>query len=64
VRAYQKEIRDTLEFEFYMLFGDLRLHMASLYPKIGDAGKVWFSGQIDKNTGKVLFVRPGRIGES
>jgi hypothetical protein len=64
VRGYPKETRDILEFEFHLLFGDLSRQMAPLYPKIGDAGKVWFSGRIDKNTGKVLFVRLGRIEES
>lgn len=64
VPAYKKEIRDILEFEFCLLFGDLSRYMTPMYPKIGDAGKVWFSGRLDITTRKVLSARPGRIEES
>jgi ParB family transcriptional regulator, chromosome partitioning protein len=42
-------------------FGEIKYHLVSLYPKIGDGGKVWFSGKLDKDTGKILSVKFGRI---
>jgi hypothetical protein len=50
-------------FEFSLLLGDIKYHLAALYPRIGDAGKVWFSGKLDKDTGNILSIRFGRIGE-
>jgi hypothetical protein len=37
--------------------------MASIYNQIGDRGKVWFSGRIDRMTGKVIAVKIGRTAD-
>ncbi|MER5175699.1 MAG: hypothetical protein ABJB76_05190, partial [Candidatus Nitrosocosmicus sp.] len=39
---------NILHFEFPMLFRNIRNYMYPLYSKIGDYGKVWFNGKIDK----------------
>ena len=52
---------DILDFEFSMLFRELRYHLAPLHSKIGDQGKVWFSGKINKNTGIVVSSNLGRM---
>lgn len=51
------------DFEFSLLLGDIKYHLSALYPRIGDAGKVWFSGKLDKDSGKIHSIRFGRIGE-
>jgi hypothetical protein len=55
------DVTSTGDFEFSLPLGDVKYHIAALYPKIGDAGKVWFSGKIDMDTGKILFIKFGRI---
>jgi len=52
---------DILHFEFPLLFRDIRNYMAPLHPKIGDQGKVWFSGKIDIRNRKVISSNLGRI---
>ena len=52
---------DILEFEFYMVYGNIRKYMAPLFQKIGDSGKVWIKGKIDRRTGKVVDVGFGKI---
>ncbi len=52
---------DILEFEFYMLYGNIRKYMVPLFQKIGDSGKVWIKGKIDRRTGKVVDVGFGKI---
>ena len=54
----------TGDFEFALLLGDVKYHMAELYPRIGDAGKVWFSGKLDKDGGKIVSIRFGRTGDN
>lgn len=54
---------DNIDFEFTLLLGEIRRHLAPLYPKIGDGGKVYFSGKIEKVTGNVLTARIGRIAD-
>jgi hypothetical protein len=54
---------DILPFEFYMIYRELRNHLTPLYTKIGDGGKVWFSGKINKNTGVVVSSNLGRINQ-
>jgi hypothetical protein len=54
-------VTNTGDFEFSLLLGEIKYHLASLYPKIGDGGKVWFSGKLDKDTGKILSIKFGRI---
>lgn len=51
------------DFEFSLLLGDIKYHLAALYPSIGDGGKVWFSGKLDRDSGKILSIRFGRIGD-
>jgi hypothetical protein len=41
----------------------VRLYMMPLYSQLGDAGKVWFSGKLDANTGKVVSLKTGRMVE-
>jgi glucose-6-phosphate 1-dehydrogenase len=50
-----------VHFEFSLTFGDVRLYMMPLYSQLGDAGKVWFSGKLDANTGKVVSLKTGRM---
>lgn len=52
---------DAVDFEFPLHFGIVHTHMDSIYQKVGDGGKVWFSGKIDKRTGKVISAKIGRI---
>jgi len=54
---------NNIDFEFSLLFGELSRHLAALYPKIGDGGKVYFSGKVQKDTGKVLSAKIGRIAD-
>jgi hypothetical protein len=54
---------DILPFEFSMIYRELRNHLAPIYTKIGDGGKVWFSGKINKNTGVVVSSNLGRINQ-
>jgi len=56
-------VTKTIDFQFSILLGDIKYHIAALYHKIGDAGKVWFSGKLDKDTGKILSIRFGRTGD-
>jgi hypothetical protein len=51
---------NLLEFEFCLTFRDVRQYMASLFPKVGERGKVWFSVTIDKSTGVVTHAQPDR----
>ena len=51
----------TGDFELAFLLGEMEYHLASLYSKIGDGGKVWISGKFDKDTGKILSIKFGRI---
>ena len=44
---------NSVDFEFSLLLGDVKYHIAALYPQIGDAGKVWISGKFDKDNGKI-----------
>jgi len=37
--------------------------LTPLYSKIGDNGRVWFSGKINKNTGKVISQHFGRLNQ-
>jgi hypothetical protein len=52
-----------LKFEFALKFIDIRQYMAPLHKAIGDSGKVWFSGKINKNTGKVISSSLGRLSQ-
>jgi hypothetical protein len=56
-------VTNTGDFEFSLLLGDIKYHLVALYPSIGDAGKVWFSGKLDKDSGKIISIRFGRIGD-
>jgi len=51
--SYDNDI-DILPFEISWSFRELRNYSAPLHSKIGDNGRVWFSGKINKNTGKVI----------
>ena len=54
----------SVDFEFSLLLGDVKYHIAALYPQIGDAGKVWISGKFDKDNGNIHSIRFGRIGDN
>jgi hypothetical protein len=54
---------DVMDFEFHMLYGRVSKYMAPLFQKIGDGGKVWFCGKIDKKTGKVISSSLGRLSQ-
>jgi hypothetical protein len=56
----EQSASNLLEFEFYLTFRDVRQYMASLFPKVGEGGKVWFSGIINKSTGMVTYAQPDR----
>jgi hypothetical protein len=56
----EQSASNLLEFEFYLIFRDVRQYMASLFPKVGEGGKVWFSGIINKSTGMVTYAQPDR----
>jgi hypothetical protein len=56
-------VTNSVDFEFSLLFGDLKYRLAALYPRIGDGGKVWFSGKLDKDSGKSHSIRYGGIGD-
>jgi hypothetical protein len=58
--AIVNDSQSTFDFEFALCFRDLRVQMASMYNQIVDRGKVWFSGRIDRMTGKVIDVKIGR----
>jgi hypothetical protein len=46
--------KDILPFECSWPFRELRNYSAQLHSKIGDDGRVWFSGKINKNIGSHL----------
>jgi hypothetical protein len=50
-----------ISFEHSFRFDDVRRYMVPLFNKIGDDGRVWFSGKIDKNTGMVISSKLGRL---
>ncbi|MDQ4073158.1 MAG: hypothetical protein M3162_02510 [Thermoproteota archaeon] len=52
--------KETLQFEFSKTFREIRQYMTPLHSKIGDNGKVWFSGIMDKKTGTVISSKLGR----
>jgi hypothetical protein len=52
-----------LNFEFSMVFRDIRNHMATIFKNVGDRGNVWFSGKIDRKTGKVISAGFGRLNQ-
>lgn len=54
-------VTSTGDFELAFLLGEMKYHLASLYPKVGDGGKVWISGKFDKDTGNLLSIKFGRI---
>jgi hypothetical protein len=54
-------VTNTGDFELAFLLGEMKYHLASLYPKVGDGGKVWISGKFDKDTGNFLSIKFGRI---
>jgi hypothetical protein len=56
----EQSASNLLEFEFYLTFRDVHQYMASLFPKVGEGGKVWFSGIINKSTGMVTYAQPDR----
>jgi hypothetical protein len=58
------DVSKTGDFEFSLLLGDIKYRLAALYPRIGDAGKVWFSGKLDKDSGRILSIRFGRLGDN
>jgi ParB-like nuclease domain len=58
------DVSETGDFEFSLLLGDIKYRLAALYPRIGDAGKVWFSGKLDKESGRILSIRFGRLGDN
>ena len=60
--SYDNDI-DILPFEFSWPFRELRNYSAPLHSKIGDNGRVWFSGKINKNTGKVISQHFGRLNQ-
>jgi hypothetical protein len=51
---------DVIDFEFSLLYGDIRRYMAPLYKEIGDGGKIWFNGRFDIRAGKVIEAHIGR----
>jgi hypothetical protein len=61
--ASVNDTQNSFDFEFALCFRDVRIQMASMYNQIGDRGKVWFSGKIDRMTGKVIAVKIGRTGD-
>lgn len=52
-----------LRFEFPIKFDDVRRNMAILIPNTGINGNIWFCGEINKNTGKVVSSRIGRLSQ-
>jgi hypothetical protein len=54
-------VTSTGDFELAFSVGEMKYHLASLYPKVGDGGKVWISGKFDKDTGNLLSIKFGRI---
>lgn len=61
--THSPSTQEIIDVEFSLLFGEVSRHLAALYPEIGDGGKVYFSGEVDKDTGKVLSARIGRIAD-
>jgi hypothetical protein len=56
-------VTNTGDFELAFLLGEMRYHLDSLYPKVGDGGEVWISGKFDKDTGNLLSIKFGRIAD-
>jgi hypothetical protein len=42
---------------------NIRKHMALRRQEIGDDGRVWINGKIDKKTGEVTYSNVGRIDQ-
>jgi hypothetical protein len=62
--TYDSEVDTSnkiLHFEFFVFYKELQKHMVSLFQSKVGSGKVWFSGTIDKKTGKVTSSSFGRI---
>jgi len=54
---------NILPFEIFWIFKDIRSYLAPLHSKIGDNGRVWISGLIDKSTGKIISHNFGRLNQ-
>jgi len=54
---------DTLPFEYSKSYKEIRNYLTPLYSKIGDNGRIWFSGRINKNTGEVISHNFGRLNQ-
>jgi hypothetical protein len=55
-------VDDILEFEFPLLVEDVRKYIVAINSKTTDGRNAWFSGRIDKKTGRVVSARTGKIG--
>ena len=42
-------LTSTGDFELAFLLGEMKYHLASLYPKVGDGGEVWINGKFAFN---------------
>lgn len=51
----------VIYFEFSLKFRKISEYMRPLFREIGNNGDVWFSGSIDKRTGRVLSSNIGRM---
>jgi len=54
---------DTLSFEFSWSFKEVRNYLTPLYRTIGDNGRIWFGGRINKNTGQIISHHFGRLNQ-
>lgn len=49
------DVTSTRDFEISLLLGDVKYHIAALYPKIGDAGKGYFLSNSEEQTVTVTY---------
>ena len=49
--------------EFSMKYWLLAYYMRPLHKQNGNNADIWFNFKFDKNTGKVISPKPGRINE-
>jgi hypothetical protein len=55
-------VDDILEFEFPLLLEDVRKYVVAINSKTSDGNNAWFSGTIERKTGRVVSARTGKIG--
>ena len=62
VQANKLRDDSTVDFEFSLSYENVQSYVSSKL-KIGTISKVWFSGRLEKHTGRVIYAQMGTIAD-